>query len=95
MDRPGIEGSTRHLYNLAHHIAHSWIPKRAAAAGYFPWTWELSPVLDSIWFSEGWGQYAAAAALAQEAGLGDAFRNELVDRRFRQPLAVYRSSTAR
>lgn len=84
----GSQGSTRHLYNLAHHIAHSWIPKRAAAAGYFPWTWELSPVLDSIWFSEGWGQYAGAAALAEEAGLGETYREELVDRRFRTPLAA-------
>lgn len=86
--KSGTEGSTRHLYNLAHHIAHSWIPKRAAAAGYFPWSWELSPVLDSIWFSEGWGQYAAATALAEEAGLGDTYREELVDRRFRTPLAT-------
>jgi predicted metalloprotease with PDZ domain len=78
----------RHLYNLAHHISHSWIPKRAAPAGYFPWSWELSPVLDSIWFSEGWGQYAGAAALAEEGGLGDAYREELVDRRFRASLAT-------
>ena len=76
-----------HLYNLAHHVAHAWIPKRCAAAGYFPWTWELTPVLDSIWFSEGWGQYAAAMALAKEGGLGDAFRHRLVETRFRRPLA--------
>jgi len=77
---------TRHRYNLAHHMAHSWIPKRCAAEGYFPWTWELAPVLDSIWFSEGWGQYAAAAALAEEGGLGDEFRRKLVNDRFRVPL---------
>ena len=85
-DGEGVD-STPHLYNLAHHIAHSWIPKRAAATGYFPWTWEISPVLDSIWFSEGWGQYAAAAALAEEGGLGDGYREDLVQRRFREPLA--------
>ena len=83
----GAEGSTRHLYNLAHHMAHAWIPKRCAGKGYFPWTWELSPVLDSIWFSEGWGQYAAAMALADEGGLGDDSRHRLVDARFREPLA--------
>lgn len=76
----------RHLYNLAHHMAHSWIPKRCAAEGYFPWTWEIAPVLDSIWFSEGWGQYAAAAALAEEGGLGGDFRETLVNNRFRIPL---------
>jgi len=76
----------RHLYNLAHHMAHSWIPKRWAPEGYFPWSWELSPVIDSIWFGEGWGQYAAAAALAGPGGLGDGYRQELVNRRFRASL---------
>jgi len=76
----------RHLYNLAHHMAHSWIPKRWAPEGYFPWSWELSPVIDAIWFSEGWGQYAAAAALAGPGGLGDGFREDLVSRRFRASL---------
>jgi len=75
-----------HQYNLAHHMAHAWIPKRCAAEGYFPWTWEVSPVLDSIWFSEGWGQYVAAAALAEEGGRGDSYREELVGRRFRDSL---------
>jgi predicted metalloprotease with PDZ domain len=78
--------SRRHLYNLAHHIAHAWIPKRWAGEGYFPWSWELSPVIDSIWFSEGWGQYAAAAALAGPGGLGEGFRQDLVNRRFRASL---------
>jgi len=76
----------RHLYNLAHHMAHSWFPKRWAPKGYFPWSWELSPVIDSIWFSEGWGQYAAAAALAGPGGLGEGYREELVNRRFRASL---------
>ncbi len=79
-------GGRRGLYNLAHHMAHSWIPKRCAGPGYFPFCWEVSPVLDSIWFSEGWGQYVAAAALAEEGGMGDGFRQELVRRRFRIPL---------
>ena len=49
----------RVLYNFAHHIAHAWVPKRAYGQGYFPFQWELAPVLDSIWFAEGFGQYAA------------------------------------
>ncbi len=43
----------RVLYNYAHHIAHAWVPKRAYGHGYFPFQWELAPVLDSIWFAEG------------------------------------------
>jgi len=52
------------LVNYAHHMAHSWIPKRAYGAGYSPHTWEAPPVLDTIWFNEGFGRYAAVQALA-------------------------------
>ena len=80
---------SRILYNFAHHIAHAWIPKRCAGPGYFPFLWEMAPLLDSIWFSEGFGQYAAidalAARLPPEAAA--AYRDRLVERRFRQSLA--------
>jgi predicted metalloprotease with PDZ domain len=66
----------RTRFNFAHHIAHSWIPKRAYGVGYRPFTWEMTPVMDTIWFNEGFGRYAAIAAIA--AGMptadGVAFR---------------------
>lgn len=73
----------RVLYNFAHHIAHAWVPKRAYGHGYFPFQWELAPVIDSIWFAEGFGQYAAIEAVA--AGTPDpaAFRADMLRRRFR------------
>jgi|688.fasta_scaffold196466_2 predicted metalloprotease with PDZ domain len=73
----------RVLYNYAHHISHAWVPKRAYGQGYFPFQWELAPVLDSIWFAEGFGQYAAILAVA--AGTPDpaAFRADMLERRFR------------
>jgi predicted metalloprotease with PDZ domain len=54
----------RALYNFAHHIAHAWVPKRAYGEGYFPFTWELAPIIDSIWLSEGFARYLAIEALA-------------------------------
>jgi predicted metalloprotease with PDZ domain len=51
-------------FNYAHHIAHSWIPKRCYGAGYIPFNWEMTPVIDTIWFNEGFGRYVAIAALA-------------------------------
>jgi predicted metalloprotease with PDZ domain len=75
----------RVLYNFAHHFAHAWIPKRCYGKGYYPFTWELAPVLDTIWFSEGFGQYAAIEAIAD--GLPEpeakAYREDLLERRFR------------
>ena len=70
------------LFNYAHHIAHSWIPKRAYGVGYRPFTWEMTPVIDTIWFNEGFGRYAAIAGI--EAGMppadGAAFREKQLSR---------------
>ncbi len=80
----------RVLYNFAHHFAHAWIPKRSYGNGYYPFTWELAPVLDTIWFSEGFAQYAAIEAIA--GGLPEdearAYRENLLERRFRQNVAT-------
>lgn len=53
------------LFNYAHHMAHCWIPKRAYGVGYMPFTWEAPPVIDTIWFNEGFARYAAIEALAE------------------------------
>ncbi len=50
---PSNRPATR--FNYAHHMAHCWIPKRAYGAGYRPFTWEMTPVIDTIWFNEGFG----------------------------------------
>ncbi len=77
----------RVLYNYAHHIAHAWVPKRAYGQGYFPFQWELAPVLDSIWFAEGFGQYAAIVAVAAGTDEPALFRQDMLARRFRANLA--------
>src|ERR1700676_4367286 len=59
----GQERETRR-FNYAHHIAHSWIPKRAYGVGYLPFTWEITPIIDTIWFNEGFARYVAIEALA-------------------------------
>src|SRR5918996_1407978 len=43
----------RDRFNFGHHIAHSWIPKQVYGTGYLPFTWELAPQIDTIWFNEG------------------------------------------
>ncbi|MGH9816076.1 MAG: hypothetical protein ACRD6I_08365, partial [Candidatus Acidiferrales bacterium] len=76
---------TRSLF--AHHFAHAWIPKRAYGAGYFPHLWETAPVLDTIWFSEGFAQYAAIDALADaQHDQASVFRGRWVQHRFRATL---------
>jgi len=69
-------------FNYAHHIAHSWIPKRCYGAGYFPFNWEMTPVIDTIWFNEGFGRYVAIAALADALPKDEAasYRNKQLDR---------------
>jgi predicted metalloprotease with PDZ domain len=39
-------------YNIAHHIQHAWLPKRLFSNFYYPFTFELTPAIDTIWFNE-------------------------------------------
>ena len=72
----------RALFNFVHHLAHAWIPKRASGEGYFPFSWELAPVIDTIWLSEGFARYAAIEALADAMppAEGAAYRQALLER---------------
>ena len=76
------EDEARVLYNFAHHISHAWVPKRSYGPGYFPFSWELAPVLDTIWFAEGFGQYAAIMALAPAMSDPKGYRQGMLTRRF-------------
>ena len=76
------QDDARVLYNFAHHMAHAWVPKRAYGEGYFPFQWELAPILDTIWFAEGFGQYAAIVAVADGEADPEAFRAGMLARRF-------------
>jgi predicted metalloprotease with PDZ domain len=79
---------SRTAYNIAHHVAHAWIPKRAYGQGYFPFQWEIPPLIDTIWFSEGFAQYAAMDALADAMpeAEGRAYRQRVMEARNRSPL---------
>jgi predicted metalloprotease with PDZ domain len=52
-------------------------------------------VLDSIWFSEGFGQYAAGVALAERVEEGEAFLETLLERRCQNSLATAPASIRR
>jgi predicted metalloprotease with PDZ domain len=71
----------RVLFNFAHHIAHAWIPKRCFGEGYYPFSWELAPVIDTIWLSEGFARYVALEALADRMpeAEGTAYRKAMLD----------------
>lgn len=76
------QDDARVLYNFAHHMAHAWVPKRVSGKGYFPFQWELAPVLDSIWFAEGFGQYAAIVAIGDGTSDPAGYRADMLARRF-------------
>jgi predicted metalloprotease with PDZ domain len=59
-----LQQQRSNLMNYAHLMAHSWVPKRAYGEGYMPFLWEMPPIIDTIWFNEGFGRYAGIAALA-------------------------------
>ena len=53
-------------FNFAHHVVHSWIPKRFYGTGYLPFNWELAPLIDTIWFNEGFARFIATEALTEQ-----------------------------
>ena len=87
---PTAFSDARLRYHIAHHIAHAWIPKRCYGEGYYPFTWDHAPRIDTIWFSEGFAQYAAIVALAPSSAAGgqnaEQHRQEMLERRFRSVL---------
>jgi len=58
----------RTRFNFIHHFSHSWIPKRAYGRGYFPFTWELAPLIETIWVSEGFIRFATIEMDAERRG---------------------------
>ena len=58
------EQMERDRFNFAHHVSHSWIPKKVYGTGYLPFNWELAPQIETIWFNEGFARYVAIEALA-------------------------------
>jgi predicted metalloprotease with PDZ domain len=75
-------GRDRFYFNLLHHMAHAWIPKRCATTGYYPFDWDYAAPIDGIWFTEGWSQYAAVDAMASEHDDAAAFRRFWAGRRY-------------
>jgi predicted metalloprotease with PDZ domain len=75
------EAIGRVRFNFTHHVAHAWIPKRSYGEGYFPFSWELAPVIDTIWLSEGFARYIAIEALADTMpeAQGAAYRQAMLD----------------
>ncbi|CAF1029499.1 unnamed protein product [Rotaria sordida] len=72
-------------YNIAHHIQHAWLPKRLFSIFYYPFTFELTPVIDTIWFNEGFGQYIAMDAMANALPLNESYeyRQYFIENRFK------------
>ncbi len=76
---PTEEMIERFQYNIVHHMSHAFVPKRSFGVGYFPFSWEVNPVIDSIWFSEGFVQYAAVIAHATYSISDPNARTEYID----------------
>jgi predicted metalloprotease with PDZ domain len=49
-----------------HHMAHSYIPLRCYGDAYRPYVLEIPPVIDNIWFNEGFMWYIVADTLKQK-----------------------------
>lgn len=48
---------------VLHHMGHAYIPLRCYGKGYRPFTWEMAPIIKTIWFNEGFIWYIATQLL--------------------------------
>jgi predicted metalloprotease with PDZ domain len=47
------------LGTILHHMGHSWMPLRSWGEGYRPFTWQVAPLLETIWLNEGFIWYVS------------------------------------
>ncbi|MCV6629807.1 MAG: hypothetical protein OIF50_08100, partial [Flavobacteriaceae bacterium] len=43
--------------STVHHMGHAWLPLRTYGRGYRPFPWQVAPLIDTIWFNEGFIWY--------------------------------------
>ncbi|UZR93484.1 hypothetical protein [Chondrinema litorale] len=55
----------RDLGTIIHHIGHSWIPLRSWGEGYRPFTWQVAPLVETIWLNEGFIWYVSFHKILQ------------------------------
>jgi predicted metalloprotease with PDZ domain len=56
----------RRMPTFLHHMAHSYIPLRCYGDAYLPYVLEIPPVINNIWFNEGFMWYIVADTLKQK-----------------------------
>lgn len=50
---------TNDLGTIIHHMGHSWLPLRTWGEGYRPFTWQVAPLIETIWLNEGFIWYVS------------------------------------
>ncbi|HTR28676.1 MAG TPA: hypothetical protein VMH27_05370 [Puia sp.] len=66
----------KRIAGYLHHMAHAFIPLRCYGDAYRPYVLEIPPVINNIWFNEGFIWYLVADTLKTK-GLFDFFRNNV------------------
>ncbi len=64
---------SRYYSSLIHHMGHSWVPLRSYGGGYRPFSWEVAPLIETIWLHEGFIWYVLYEVTGNE-GLIRMFR---------------------
>lgn len=68
----------RMIPSYLHHMAHAFIPLRCYGDNYRPYVLEIPPVIDDIWFNEGYMWYIVADTLKNK-GMLESFRKTVFE----------------
>ena len=72
----GYEENPR-IGGMVHHMAHSWVPLRSYGEGYRPFEWQVAPLIETIWFNEGFAWYVSFYNVLDNKNILDSFRRIL------------------
>lgn len=88
-------GSTRLTYHVAHHLMHSWIPRRLYTASLRPDAQLRGQVTPAIWFAEGLAQYLTLIAVSRAGVIDPDQAMTLLVKRFAERYADHAPPTPR
>lgn len=68
----------RQIASYLHHMAHAFIPLRCYGDGYHPYVLEIPPIINNIWFNEGFMWYIVEDT-TKSKGMMDYFRQTVFE----------------
>lgn len=65
------------LGSIIHHIGHCWVPLRSYGEGYRPFSWQVAPLIETIWLNEGFTWYVSYYKILKNEDILEWFKRNM------------------